>query len=162
MIVNSDQPFEIVYSIYSHEHLGLLFESFAVQLDERGRLSLAYQNISSANAGEFDSGMDKADYELIKLMDSMQAETVVKPYMKKGNLRPKDFLAKIFDPKTEDKMIQELLFKNIEIKRSKILRLLIGKRLFEMASDGNPTWKEIQGDRATAGSGIGKRVSATV
>jgi hypothetical protein len=144
MIVNSDQPFEIVYSIFSHEHLGLLFESFAVQLDERGRLSLAYQNISSANAREFDSGMNKADYELIKLMDSMQPEVVIKPYMKKGNLRPKDFLAKVFDPKTEDKMIQELLFKNIEIKRSKILPLLIGKRLFEMATDGNPTWKEIQ------------------
>lgn len=144
MIVNSEQPFQIVYSIFSHESLGLLFESFVIQLDEKGRLSLAYQNISSANAKEFDAGLDKADYELIKLMDSMQPEVVVKPYMKKGNIRPKDFLAKIFDSKTGDKTIQELLLKNLEIKRSKILPLLIGKRLFEMASDGNPTWKEIQ------------------
>jgi SNF2 family DNA or RNA helicase len=143
MIVHSDQPFQIVYSIFSHEYLGLLFESFAIQLDEKGRLSLAYQNISSANASEFDSGMTKADYDLIKLMDSMQPEVVVKPYMKKGNLRPKEFLQKIFDSKTPDKTIQDLLFKNIEIKRSKILPLLIGKRLFEMGSDGNPTWKEI-------------------
>ncbi len=151
MIVNSDQPFQIVYSIFSHEYLGLLFESFVIQLDEKGRLSLAYQNISSANAREFDAGLDKTDYELIKLMDSMQPETLVKPYMKKGILRPKDFLHKIFDPKTEDKTIQELLFKNLEIKRSKILPLLIGKRLFEMGSDGNPTWKEIKvhAERAT-------------
>lgn len=143
MIVHSDQPFEIVYSIFSHEYLGLLFESFAVQLDDRGRLSLAYQNISSSNAPEFDSGMDKSDYELIKLMDSMQPEVVVKPYMKKGNIRPKEFLQKIFDGKTPDKTIQELLFKNLEIKRSKILPLLMGKRLFEMGSDGTPTWREI-------------------
>ncbi|OOG78836.1 DEAD/DEAH box helicase [Algoriphagus sp. A40] len=151
MIVNSDRPFQIVYSIFSHESLGLLFESFVIQLDEKGRLSLAYQNISSANAIEFNAGLDKADYELIKLMDSMQPEVVVKPYMKKGNIRPKEFLIKIFDPKTEDKTIQELLFKNLEIKRAKILPLLIGKRLFEMATDGNPTWKEIQvnAERAT-------------
>ncbi|TDQ17213.1 SNF2 family DNA or RNA helicase [Algoriphagus boseongensis] len=144
MIVNSEQPFQIVYSIFSHEYLGLLFESFVVQLDEKDRLSLAYQNISYANAKEFDAGLDKRDYDLIKLMDSMQPEVVVKPYMKKGNLRPKEFLNKIFDPKTEDKKTQDLIFDNLEIKRSKILPLLIGKRLFEMGSDGNPTWKEIQ------------------
>jgi hypothetical protein len=151
MIVNSDQPFQIVYSIFSHEFLGLLFESFAVQLDDKGRLSLANQNISSANASEFDSGLDKADYELIKIMDSMQPEVVIKTYMKKGNLKPKDFLAKIYDPKTADPSIQELLAKNLEIKRSKILPLLIGKRLFEMGSDNNPTWKEIKvnAERAT-------------
>ncbi len=150
MIVNSDKPFELIYSIFNHEYLGLLFESFVIQLDEKGRLSLAYQNISSANAADFDSRMNKADYELIKLMDSMQPEVVVKPYMKKGNLRPKEYLNKIFDPKTEDKTVQELLFKNLEIKRSKILPLLIGKRLFEMAAD-NPTWREIQvnAERAT-------------
>jgi hypothetical protein len=144
MIVNSEQPFQIVYSIFSHEYLGLLIESFAVQLDDKGRLSFAYQNISSANAKEFDSGMDKRDYDLIKLMDSMQPDVVVKPYMKKGNLRPKEYLHKIYDPKTEDKKTQELLANNLEIKRSKILPLLIGKRLFEMGSDGNPTWKEVQ------------------
>ena len=151
MIVNSDQPFQIVYAIFSHEYLGLLFESYVVQLDDRNRLTFAYQDISSANAKEFDSGLDKTDYELIKLMDSMQPEVIIKPYMKKGNLRPKEYLHKIFDPKTEDKTTQELLFKNLEIKRSKILPLLIGKRLFETGSDGNPTWKEIKinAERAT-------------
>jgi superfamily II DNA or RNA helicase len=144
MIVNSEQPFQIVYSIFSHEYLGLLFESFVVQLDEKDRLSLAYQNISSANAKEFDSGLDKRDYDLIKLMDSMQPEVVIKPYMKKGNLRPKEYLNKIYDSKTQDLKTQELIFNNLEIKRSKILPLLIGKRLFEMGSDGNPTWNEIQ------------------
>lgn len=151
MIVNSDQPFQIIYSIFSHEFLGYLFDSFVVQLDDKGRLSLANQNISSANASEFDSGLDKADYELIKLMDSMQPEAVIKPYMKKGNMKPKDFLAKIYDPKTAVPSIQELLAKNLEIKRYKILPLLIGKRLFEMGSDKNPTWKEVKvnAERAT-------------
>ena len=143
MIVDPDQPFQLIYSIFSHEYLGLLFESYVVPIDDKGRLTYAYQNISSANAKEFDSGLDEQDYELIRLMDSMQQDVVVKPYMKKGNLKPKDFLQKIFDPKTADPTIQELLFKNLEIKRAKILSLLGGKRLFETASDGNPSGREI-------------------
>ncbi|MBM3169246.1 MAG: DEAD/DEAH box helicase [Bacteroidetes bacterium] len=143
MIVDPNQPFQLVYSIFSHEYLGLIFESFVVPLDEKGRLSYAYQNISSANAHEFDSGLDAQDYELIRLMDSMQQDVIVKPLMKKGNLKPKEFLRKIFDPKTADPAIQEILFKSLEAKRAKILPLLIGKRLFETASDGNPTGKEI-------------------
>ncbi len=143
MIVNPDQPFEIVYSLYSHEYLGLLFESYVVQLDEKGRLSLANQNISFLNADEFDSGLDERDYKLIKLMDKMAQEVVVKPYIKR-NIRPKDFLRKIYDPKTEDKVIQENLERDLEDLRSKILPLLIGKRLFEMANDKNPIWKEIK------------------
>jgi SNF2 family DNA or RNA helicase len=143
MIVDPDQPFQLVYSIYSHEYLGLLFESFAVPLDDKGRLTYAYQNISSANAKEFDSGLDEKDYALIRLMDSMQQDLVVKPLMKKGNLKPKEFLRKIFDPKTAEPKTQELLFDNLEKKRAQILPLLIGKRLFETASDGTPTGKEI-------------------
>ncbi len=151
MIVDSDKPFQIVYSIYSHEYLGLLLESFVVQLDEQGRLSLAHQNISSANAFEFDSGLDKADYDLIKLMDSMNPEKLVKPHIKRGNIRPKDYLHKIFDPKTEDLKVQHILEQALEKKRGQIMPLLIGKRLFEMSSDGNPVGKEIivNAERAT-------------
>jgi hypothetical protein len=52
MFVNPDQPFQIVYSIFNHEFLGYLFESYVVPLDDKGRLTYAYQNISSANAKE--------------------------------------------------------------------------------------------------------------
>lgn len=150
MIVNPDQPFQIIYSLFSHEYLGLLFESFVVQLDEQGRLSLANQNISSLNAPEFDAGLDKADYELIKLIEEIQPEEIIKQYIKR-NSRPKDYLKKVFDPKTKDLKVQEELEKDLEIARAKILPLLLGKRLFEMANDGNPTWKEIKvnAERAT-------------
>jgi hypothetical protein len=151
MIVDSEKPFQIVYAIYSHEYLGLLVESFVVQLDEKGRLSLAYQNISAANASEFDSVLNKADYDLIKLIDSMNPELLVKPMIKRGNIRPKEYLHKIFDPKTEDKKIQDALEKVIEKKLAQIMPLLIGKQLFEMRSDGNPVGNEIavNAERAT-------------
>ena len=66
MRVSPEEPFEIVYALFNHEYLGILFESFAVQLDEKGRYSLAYQNISSKNAKEFAKGLDESDFELIK------------------------------------------------------------------------------------------------
>jgi hypothetical protein len=154
MIVDSDQPFKIVYTILSHEYLGLIFESFVVQLDDKGRLSLAFQNIGSANAKEFDTGLDETDYELVRLIELMSPEVMVKPHIKKGTLRPKEFLHKTFDNKTENKRnldVQTLLHQRTEELRGMILPKLIGKRLFEMGSDGNPVWKEItvNAERAT-------------
>ncbi|NVJ86673.1 MAG: DEAD/DEAH box helicase [Algoriphagus sp.] len=145
MIVDPSKPFQIVYSIFSHEYLGLLFESFVVQLDEQDRLSLAYQNISSANAKEFDAGLDERDYELIKLMDAMQPEEVIKLHIpSKKKVRPKDYLQQVFDAKTANPTVQELVKARLERQRSAILPKLIGRRLFEMGSDGSPTWKEIE------------------
>ncbi len=142
MKVSPEKPFEIVYSLFSHEFLGLLFESFVVQLDEKGRLSYAHQNISHINAPEFAACLDEADYKLIKWMDDMQQESVVKKLNVK-KLKPKEYLRKIYDSKTENKSIQGLIESKLEGLRAKILDNLKGKRLFEMGNDGNPIWKEI-------------------
>lgn len=145
MKVAADKPFEIVYSLFSHEFLGILFESFAVQLDEKGRLSFAYQNISYQNASEFGDKIDETDLELIRLMDSMQQEAVVKKFNAK-NHKPKEFLRKVFDdgnPTQANKEIQKLIEGRLELTRSNILEKIKGKRLFEMGNDGNPVWKEI-------------------
>jgi SNF2 family DNA or RNA helicase len=142
MKVSPEKPFEIIYSLFSHEFLGLLFESFVIQLDEKGRLSYAHQNISHVNAPEFRSGLDETDFQLIKWMDDMQQEAVVKKLNTK-KLKPKEYLRKIYDPKTGNKDIQGEIEFRLEVLRSKILDNLYGKRLFEMGNDGNPIWREI-------------------
>ncbi|WP_194776004.1 DEAD/DEAH box helicase [Pararhodonellum marinum] len=142
MKVSAEEPFEIIYALFSHEYLGILFESFVIQLDEKGRLSFAHQNISYKNASDFSNGLDQTDFELIKLMDSMQQEAIVKKFNTK-NLKPKDYLRKIYDEKTGNKSIQDLIDIKLESTRSKILSILGNKRLFEMGNDGNPIWKEI-------------------
>ena len=145
MRVSSEKPFEIVYALFNHEYLGILFESFAVQLDEKGNYSLAYQNISSKNAAEFSAGLDTLDYELIKLMDNMQQETIVKKFNTK-NAKPKEFLRKVYEEQASNASfieIQKQLEHRLENMRSKILAKLSGRRLFEMGNDGNPVWKEI-------------------
>lgn len=145
MRVSSEQPFEVVYSLFSHEYLGILFESFAVQLDEKGRHSLAYQNISFKNADEFASDLDENDNELIRLIDNMQQEAIVKKFNTK-NIKPKDFLGKIFEEPVTNaahKEIQRQIEHKLEVSRSKILAKLTGKKLFEMGNDGSPVWNEI-------------------
>ena len=142
MKVSTAQPFQLIYSLYQHEYLGYLFESFVIQLDEKGRLTLQHQNISSKNAEEFASELDQSDYKLIKLMDEIQQEAVVLKFYKK-KIKPEDFFLKVYDKEKGDTALQETIESYLEIRRSKILELLGGKMVFEMGRDGEPAWKQI-------------------
>ncbi len=79
MNISPDSPFQIIYSLFQHEYLGYLFESFVVELNDKGNLTYSHQNISSLNAKEFDSGLDDHDYELIRLMEEVQQGEVLNP-----------------------------------------------------------------------------------
>ena len=142
MKVSTKESFQVVYSLYTHEYLGYIFESFIVRLDELGRLTLQHQNISSLNANEFASGLDTTDYELIKLMDKMQQESVVHKFSKNG-IKPKDFFLKHFTDDEKNKLIQGEISNYMRSLRSQVMARLVGKRVFEMGSDGEPTWKEL-------------------
>ena len=143
MKVSTAEPFQLIYSLYQHEYLGYLFESFVIQKDEKGRLTLQHQNISSKNASEFGEGMDERDYELIKLMDKIQQEAIVKKFYKK-KVKPAEFFFKVFDKETGDKILQETIAGFLEIKRARILELLSGKMIFEMGRDGEPAWRKVE------------------
>jgi len=143
MKVSPEKPFDIIYSLFEHEYLGYMFESFAVQLGKGGRLSFSHQNISSKNAEEFSSKLDENDYELIRLMDSMQQDSVVNHFQRR-KIKPQDFFLKVFDKSKGDKVLQNEIHRYMERRRKAICPLLTGKRLFEMGKDGEPTWKELK------------------
>ncbi len=96
MKVSTDQPFKVIYSLFAHEYLGYLFESFAVQLDDQQRFTFGHQNISHLNAHEFAQDLDENDYRLIELMDSMQQEVVIQKFHKK-KIKPHEFFFKVFE-----------------------------------------------------------------
>lgn len=153
MNVSPTGSFKVVYSMYEHEFLGCLFESFVVQV-QQGKLTLKYQNISSRNAHEFDKGLSESDYELIKLMDSIQQDAVVKKFSpissKLGKTGKKltifDFVDKIYDEEKGDKITQKLIEEYIEAKKLKILTLLLekSKLVYTMQKDGTPTGEFIE------------------
>ncbi|MDH5599153.1 MAG: ATP-dependent helicase, partial [Cyclobacteriaceae bacterium] len=143
MKVSSSQPFQIIYSLFQHEYLGYLFESFVVRVDDTGKLTFQHQNISSKNSFEFQSGLDEKDFQLIELMDKIQQDVVVRKFSKK-NLNPTEFFLKVYDKEKGNKLVQEEIENYIERKRSQILELLKGKMVFEMGNDGEPAGKQLQ------------------
>ena len=143
MKISAQDKFQIIYSIYKHEYLGYLFESFVVKEKKKENLTLQHQNISSLNAGEFSSGLDDKDFELIGLMDGMQQEAIVKKYAAVIT-KPSEFFPKIFDEEKGSKPLQEEIQRYLKGVRAKILPNLIGKEVFEMGNDGEPTWRKLK------------------
>lgn len=143
MKISAAQPFQIIYSLYEHEYLGYLFESFVVHLDDKGKLTLQHQNISSKNANEFASRLDDADYTLIALIDEMQQDSVIKHFNKR-NVKPEEFFPRIFDQEKGNDSLKAEVHNYMERRRSKILEHIKGKWLYEMGNDGEPAWKKIE------------------
>jgi SNF2 family DNA or RNA helicase len=140
--VSPEEPFEIVYSLYEHEYLGYLFESFAIQLNEKGNLTYSNQNISSKNAMEFDSKLDEKDYKLVKLMDEIQQEQISN-YFQKKKIKPDLFFLSTYHKDNGDEALQQEINNYVERRRAQILELVQGKNLYEMGKDGEPAWKKI-------------------
>jgi SNF2 family DNA or RNA helicase len=143
MNISTAQPFQIIYSLFQHEYLGYVFDSFIVQLSPNGQLTLRHQNISSKNAPEFADGLDETDYRLIKFTDDFNQEVVMKKFYSKKST-PTDFFLKVYDPKKGDKPLQEAIERYIEGLKARFLELAPGKQLFIMGNDGNPAWKAIE------------------
>ncbi len=143
MKVAPEQPFKLIYSLFQHEYLGFIFESFVVQLDGKGQLTFSHQNISSKNAQEFDRELDENDFQLIKIMDSMQQDKIVQHFTKKKT-NTNQFFLKTYDKKVGDKVLQQEIQNYLERRRSEIMPLLSGKALYEMGSDGEPAWRQIE------------------
>ncbi|MBF8963307.1 DEAD/DEAH box helicase [Pontibacter sp. FD36] len=150
MKVYTTQPFQVIYSLFEHEYLGYLFESFVVQINTKGQLTLQHQNISAKNADEFASRLDDKDFKLIALIDQIQQDAVLKKFSPK-KLSPADFFLKVYDPEKGDKNMQEAISHYIQVRMGKILAMLEDRRTFIMGKDGDPAWKEIQvaADKAT-------------
>lgn len=142
MKVSAAQPFQIIYSLYQHEYLGYIFESFIVHLDEKGKLTYQHQNISHKNAREFSKGLDSRDFELIEMMDGMSQDAVLKHFSKK-TMKPDEFFSRVFKKDKGDELLQEQIEAFMEKRRAAVLEKLKGKMLFEMGNDGEPTWRKV-------------------
>ena len=106
MKVSASQPFQIIYSLYQHEYLGFIFESYIVHLDEKGKLTYQHQNISAKNAREFSKGLDDRDFELIEAIDSMHQDAIAKKFSPKI-IKPEEFLTKIYDKAKGNELLTE-------------------------------------------------------
>ncbi|ALD22198.1 DEAD/DEAH box helicase [Hymenobacter sp. DG25A] len=142
MKVSTSEPFQIVYSLLEHEYLGYLFESYVVQRNARGQLTLQHQSVSAKNAPEFADGLDVTDFEIVALTDQIQQDAVIKEFWPK-KIATADFFLKVYDPEKGDKALQERISSYVQNRMGQILDRLAGKQVFIMGKDGEPTWHEI-------------------
>lgn len=143
MKVAPTQPFRIVYSILEHEYLGYLIEAFVVQLNGRGELTLQIQTLSTQNVGEFTRGLDDRDFELVRLVETIQQDAILKKFNSR-KLAAVDFFLKIYDPQKGDKALQEVICHYIDSVKARVLTQLEGRPIYIMGNDGNPAWLPVE------------------
>lgn len=143
MFVSPSEPFKIIYSLFEHQYLGFLVESFVVKLNYRNEVTFQCQNVSSKNISEFASGLDELDYELVKLIDNIQQEVIFKKFNTK-KITQHDFFSKVFDTEKGDKLLKENILTYIETHKKQIFSRIKSKNFFVMGNDGVPTWKSIE------------------
>ncbi len=144
MKVSTTQPYTIIYSLFSHEYLGYLFESFAIQLNSKGDLTYLHQNISYKNASEFSKGLDTSDYQIIKLMDSIQQDVIYHKFNTSKKVTLSDFFLKTYNKEKGDKELQKKINRYIDERKAEILPLLRKKEVYVMGNDGEPAGKKLE------------------
>ncbi len=135
--VDSKKPFQLVYSLARHDFLGFLIEPHIVQLNLNGNFSLTHQRIFSNTADEFKHGIGAEDFKIIKILDELEQNAIIKKYYKK-NIRPLEFFTKSWD----DKMFEALRPK-LEKKLAEALFMLKDRELFFMGKEGWPVEKKV-------------------
>ncbi|WP_231458909.1 MULTISPECIES: DEAD/DEAH box helicase [unclassified Pedobacter] len=137
--VDSSKSCKIVYSLCKHEYLGFLIEPHVVQLNPQGDFSFTYQRIFTHTADEFKACLSEIDYKLIKILDDIEQDSLIKKHYKKL-IRPTEFFTKIFDSK-----FYESVRPKIEKKLAEALELLkVKDALYIMDKDGWPVERKIE------------------
>lgn len=141
MKVSNLQPFEIVYSFVEHPFLGLLIEPHAVQINSLGNYTLTHQKVFPSTLDYFQQRTDETDEKLIKLLNEIDQEQMVKKfYHKPDAIRPSEFFKKHYNEKLHKEEARPYI--------DKILNEAIGyirdKKLFIEGKEKNPTSRALQ------------------
>ena len=145
MKIAPNKPFQVVYSLLSHECLGYLFDVFVVQLNDKGALTWEYQTLTSRNFHEFEHALDERDRTAVGLIESMKPVAVFEKFNTSKRKTMEEFYLKTWDAEKGEKEIQEAVMSVIEKKRGQIFGLICpDKTLFIMGNDGNPMRQAVQ------------------
>ncbi len=137
--VDSSKPFKLVYALCKHDFLGYLVEPHVVQLNPQGDFSLTYQRIFSHTAAEFEKHLSDADRKIIKTLDDIEQDSIIRKYHKK-QIRPFEFFSKVFDDKFYDHVRPR-----VEKKLSELLKNpVVANSLYLMSKDGWPVGTKLQ------------------
>lgn len=127
-------PFVLVYSIVEHIHFGFLIEPHVVQINSLGHLTLSHQKLFSANFPYYEKGLDETDRKLVRLLENLDQEKIVKRFHSKGTIRPAEYFKKFFNEDNQTKLIRPFIEKTL----NEAIPMMADKPVFLMGKDGNP------------------------
>lgn len=117
--------------------MGFVIEPHVVQLNAKGGFTLTHQKVYSQTAKEFDAFLDERDYKIIKLLDQMDQEYIIKRYHKEP-IRPTIYFSKFWTEK-----LYQVVRPIIEKKLAEAIRMIGDKPLFEMGKEGDPVFRAV-------------------
>lgn len=140
MKVVNTMPFLLVYSVIEHPYFGHVIEPHVVQINSLGHLTLSHQKLFSANFEYYKKGIDDTDKKLVKILEELDQEKIVKRFYKKSAIRPAEYFKKHFDEEVHKKLIRPF----IEKKLAEAIPLMKNKPVYIMGKDGNPASIELK------------------
>lgn len=127
-------PFSLIYSIVEHPHLGYLIEPHVVQINSLGKLTLSHQKLFPANLDYYAKEIDEKDRKLVKLLEDLDQDKIVKRFHKKLTVRAAEYFQKFYTPEIHKGIVRPF----IERKLLEIIPLLADRKIFLATKDGNP------------------------
>lgn len=136
--VEKTPSYKLVYSLCQHPYLGYLIEPHMVQLNPNGDYSMTHKRIFSNTVDDYTLQLDDSDRKLIKLLEEVEQNNIIKRYHKKP-VRVVDFFGRFFDEK-----LYNYIRPNIEKRLLQALDLLRDKPLYLMSKDGYPVEQKLR------------------
>ena len=141
MLVVNTMPFDLVYTLINHPHIGFVLEPHVVQINSLGNFTLTHQRVFSKTADYFSKKISDTDIKLIKILDELDDDYLVKKFYVGGKKKMRT--AEFFERNKNDDFLMNAIKAFIDERMNKVLNLLRGKTIYKMGNDNNPTSQKI-------------------
>lgn len=128
-----------IYSIVKHPYLGLVIEPFLVEVTNAGNFSLAHQRLIASNAKLYPHLLTDHDVEVVKILEAISPESLVKRFYRKGTIRPKEF----FEKKCDESLFKSTIRPFIEKRLLDAFHLINVDKIYFASETKNPTAKKL-------------------
>ncbi|MCU0423217.1 MAG: DEAD/DEAH box helicase [Bacteroidia bacterium] len=141
MLVVNTQPFDLVYTLVNHPHLGYVLEPHVVQVNTKGNFTLTHQRIFTKTLDYFAKKLTAFDLTLIKILDELDDDFLFRKFHSVGKKKMRTF--EFFEKNKNNELLIGTIRAFIDERMNEALKALRGKYIYKMGNDNNPTSQKI-------------------
>jgi len=141
LLVVNTMPFDLVYTLVNHPHIGFVLEPHVVQINSLGNFTLTHQRVFAKTSEYFSKKIADSDLRLIKILDELDDDYLVKKFYVGGKKKMRT--AEFFERNKNDDFLMSAIRSFIDERMNMVLNALRGKTIYKMGNDNNPTSQKI-------------------